>query len=120
MLKRELDTNRKRSRILVVDDEEMIRKMVAHTLKSSGYEIVKVENADEALVEMGNSSFELALLDIQMPGKSGIELLGEIVEKYPDTAVVMATGVNDIETALTTVNMGAYDYIIKPLGLPWT
>jgi len=98
----------------VVDDEELIRDLLVRTLGDYGYEVEAAGNGDEALESMDRSSIELALVDIQMPGKNGIELLGEIVDRYPDTAVVMVSGINEIDTALTAMKMGAYDYITKP------
>lgn len=114
MVGKESEIKEKKAKTLVVDDEELIRDLMVHTLNNYGYEVETAGNADEALERMDRSSVELALIDIQMPGKSGIELLGEIVDKYPDTAVVMVSGINEIDTALTTMKMGAYDYITKP------
>jgi len=111
---KESEMKEKKAKTLVVDDEELIRDLLVHTLNNYGYEVEAAGNADEALEKMDRSSLELALIDIRMPGKSGIELLREIVDKYPDTAVVMATQVNEIDTALTAMKMGAYDYITKP------
>jgi len=114
MVGKESEIKEKKAKTLVVDDEELIRDLMVHTLNNYGYEVETAGNADDALERMDRSSVELALIDIQMPGKSGIELLGEIVDKYPDTAVVMVSGINEIDTALTTMKMGAYDYITKP------
>jgi putative nucleotidyltransferase with HDIG domain len=114
MLGKESEIKEKKAKTLVVDDEELIRDLMVHTLNNYGYEVETAGNADEALERMDRSSMELALIDIQMPGKNGIELLREIVDKYPDTAVVMVSGINEIDTALTTMKMGAYDYITKP------
>lgn len=114
--KESLPKHYKKTKVLVVDDEELVRDMLTHTLNNYGYQVVAAGNTDEATAEMDRSSFELALIDIQMPGKNGIELLGEIVDKYPDTAVVMVSGIDEINTALTTVKMGAYDYITKPFS----
>jgi putative nucleotidyltransferase with HDIG domain len=114
MVGKESEIKEKKAKTLVVDDEELIRDLMVHTLNNYGYEVETAGNADDALERMDRSSVELALIDIQMPGKSGIELLGEIVDKYPDTAVVMVSGINEIDTALTAMKMGAYDYITKP------
>lgn len=114
MVGKESEIKEKKAKTLVVDDEELIRDLMVHTLNNYGYEVETAGNADDALERMDRSSVELALIDIQMPGKNGIELLGEIVDKYPDTAVVMVSGINEIDTALTAMKMGAYDYITKP------
>ena len=107
------ETNKK-ANVMVVDDEEMIRDLLTWSLQISGYGVVTAPNAAEASAAMALSDFELALIDIQMPGEDGIALLGRIVEQYPDTAVIMASGLNEIETAITTLKMGAYDYVTKP------
>jgi putative nucleotidyltransferase with HDIG domain len=105
------------NRILVVDDQEMIRSMLSRYLKEHGYKVETAGSADTALVKLRESTFELAVVDIQMPGKDGIELLRQITREHPDTAVVMVSGLNEIDTVLETVKMGAYDYITKPFSL---
>jgi len=78
---------------------------------------VTARNAVDALGALNFSNFELALLDIQMPGENGIALLGKIVEQFPDTAVIMVSGLGEIETAITALKMGAYDYVTKPFAI---
>jgi len=104
------------SKILVVDDEDLVRDLLVDALRGR-YELTPAKDAEEALGILEKSPFELALLDIQLPGRSGIELLQEMKEKYLDTAVVMVSGVGEIETALTALKLGAYDYITKPFSL---
>ena len=106
----------KKARLLVVDDDELTRRVLSKTLDSLGYEVVSAQNVVDALVKMGFSDFELALVDIQMPGENGIVLLEKIVEQYPDTAIIMMSGLGEIETVITTVKMGAYDYLAKPFS----
>ena len=103
-------------RVLIVDDEKAIRDILSHALRTR-FEIVATENVEQALSEIGSSSFNLALLDIQMPGMDGIQLLEQIGRRSPDTAVVMISGVNEVETALDTIQKGAFDYITKPFSL---
>ncbi|MCK4514122.1 MAG: response regulator, partial [Spirochaetaceae bacterium] len=107
----------KNTNLLVVDDDDLIRDLLAHALKGHHYEVVTTENADDALAAMGNSPFELALVDIQMPGEDGLALLPKILEISPDTAVVMMSGQGDIEPAVSAIKMGAYDYVTKPFGV---
>jgi len=107
----------KKANLLVVDDDEMIRDVLARNLEGFGYEIVTARNAVDALVAMSFSNFELALIDIQMPGEDGIALLGKIARQYPETAVIMVSGLGEIETAITTLKMGAYDYVTKPFDI---
>ncbi len=107
--------NQKKSRkILVVDDEEEILDLVGRILEREGYEHATAADADEALRVLGEGGIALMLCDINMPGKSGIELLRLSREMYRDLAVVMATAVDDRSTAIQTLKMGAYGYVIKP------
>ncbi len=107
----------KRETILIVDDEEMVRKLLHQKLSSEGYQCQEAGNADQALNELKSNTVELVLLDIKMPGKSGVELLPEIKANYPDTAVIMATAITDTSTAIQCMREGAYDYITKPFNL---
>ncbi len=107
----------KQERILIVDDEEAIRRLLHQKLSSEGYQCQKAGNADQALDELKSSPIALVILDIKMPGKSGIELLPEIKANHPDTAVIMATATTDTSTAIQCMKEGAYDYITKPFNL---
>jgi two-component system NtrC family sensor kinase len=104
------------NRILIVDDEEQIRRMFADYL-SARYSCVTAGDAQEALVRLTSEPFALVLADVQMPGLSGIELLRRINEHFPDTAVVMASGVDRTQRVLDAIRLGAYDYLIKPCDL---
>jgi putative nucleotidyltransferase with HDIG domain len=106
-----------KGKLLVVDDDEHILGLLARILEDSGYEIITSQDADEALEALNNSNFDLALLDIQMPGENGITLLGKIVERYPDIAIIMISGIGEIESAVTTIKMGAYDFVSKPFDI---
>jgi len=103
--------------ILIVDDEKDIRQLLYQRLKSEGYHCGEAGNAGEALTYLGHSSTDVVLLDIKMPGKSGMQLLPEIKERYPDVVVIMATGISDMDTAIESVRQGAYDYLTKPFNL---
>ncbi|MDD4923239.1 MAG: response regulator [Dehalococcoidales bacterium] len=103
--------------ILVVDDEEVIRRLLCHKLKSEGYTCVEAGGLRQAMEKMHERPADLAILDIMMPGGSGVELLPEIKKNYPDTIVIMATAVGDAETAIKCVRLGAYDYFTKPYNL---
>lgn len=103
--------------ILIVDDEKAVRKLLHKRLKSEGYHCEQAGNADEALARLEDSSTDLVLLDIKTPGKSGMELLTEIKERYHDAAVIMTTGTSGIATAIESTRQGAYDYVTKPFDL---
>jgi putative nucleotidyltransferase with HDIG domain len=103
--------------LLVIDDEAAIRKLLHQKLLGEGYQCEEADSAEQALIMLQASPIALAILDIKMPGKSGIELLPEIKSGYPDTAVIMATAVNDINVAIQCLKQGADDYICKPFNL---
>ena len=107
----------KQEKILIVDDEQTIRRLLKQILSNKGYHCQEAGNAEEALEKLRNNAISLVLLDIKMPGKSGIELLPEIKTGYPDTAVIMATAVTEISVAIQCLKHGADDYIFKPFNL---
>ncbi len=107
----------KRGAILIVDDEEVIRRLLHQKLSSEGYRCQEAGNAEQALEKLKGGAIELVILDIKMPGKSGTELLPEIKVKYPDTAVIMATAIADASIAIGCMKEGAYDYVTKPFNL---
>jgi putative nucleotidyltransferase with HDIG domain len=102
-------------RILVVDDEEAIREIVASMLTSAGYACKQAGSGMEALAVLtSGDEFELMLSDLMMADLDGIGLLERTKEKYPDMPVVMVTAVHDISVALAAIRNGAYDYLLKP------
>jgi len=107
----------KQKTILIVDDEEVIRRLLHQKLSGEGYHCEEAGSAEQALDRLRSNTIELVILDIKMPGKSGIELLPEIEAGYPDTAVIMATAITDTSTAIQCMKQGAYDYLTKPFDL---
>jgi len=102
-------------RILVVDDEEAIREIVASMLSSAGYASKQAASGMEALAVLtSGEEFELMLSDLMMADLDGIGLLERTKERYPDMPVVMVTAVHDISVALAAIRNGAYDYLLKP------
>src|SRR6201997_4238318 len=102
-------------RILVVDDEEAIREIVASMLNTAGYSCKQAGSGMEALATLtSGEQFELMLSDLMMADLDGIGLLERTKEKYPDMPVVMVTAVHDISVALAAIRNGAYDYLLKP------
>ncbi|HEY4743961.1 MAG TPA: sigma-54 dependent transcriptional regulator [Desulfuromonadaceae bacterium] len=104
-------------RILVVDDELSMREFLAILLEREGYQVTSAANAAEALELLENGLFDLVVSDVQMPGLSGIELLGRIKALAPDTAVLMITAFSAAEQAVEAMKLGAYDYIAKPFKI---
>jgi two-component system nitrogen regulation response regulator NtrX len=100
--------------ILIVDDEESVRKSLADVMRDEGYEVVSAASGREGLDLLSEAQPSLALLDIAMPEMDGIETLRRIRELRPDMPVIMVTGHGTIETAVKTTKMGAYDFIVKP------
>ena len=103
--------------ILIVDDEAAIRQLLHRKLKSQGYQCEEAGTGDEALNKTRSKPAALIIMDIKMPGMSGIELLTKIKAEYPDIAVIMATAIAEIDTAVLCMKQGAYDYILKPFNL---
>src|ERR1700749_1256570 len=102
-------------RILVVDDEEPIREIVAQMLTAAGYLCKEAASGTEALALLtSGEQFELMLSDLMMADLDGIGLLEKTKERYPDMPVVMVTAVHDIWVALAAIRNGAYDYLLKP------
>lgn len=102
-------------RILIVDDEEAIREIVASMLTIAGYRCQQAGSGVEALAVLeSGEEFELMLSDLMMAELDGIGLLERTKEKYPDMPVVMVTAVHDISVALAAIRNGAYDYLLKP------
>lgn len=104
-------------RILVVDDEEIVRRLLFQRLSREGYWLEKASSADQALDKLRSNTVDLVVLDINMPGKSGAELLPEIRARYPDTMVIMVTAITDTNIAIQCMKQGAYDYLTKPFSL---
>ena len=103
--------------ILIVDDEEAIRGILSRKLESDGYDCEVAADGKEALWKAFMKDFDLVLMDIKMPGLSGMEALPQIVTNHPDTCVIMMTAVLDTETAVQAMKLGAYDYVTKPFDL---
>jgi len=103
-------------KILIIDDEEPIRRLLALYL-SAEYTCVTAASADEATALMAASSFNLVMTDITMPGTSGIELCQYIHRAYPETVVIMVSGMTDINYAVEAMRQGAFDYVVKPFDL---
>lgn len=105
-----------RQRVLVVDDEKSVRDLLERVLKGAGYDVVTAANGQEALNKVSELKIESILMDIRMPGMSGMEVLQQLTINYPGTSVIMVTAVGDAQTAVKAIKLGAYDYIIKPFN----
>lgn len=103
-----------RIKILVVDDEQIIRDGCTRILAKEGWEIVTASDGQEGLEALGRGDFALMLLDLMMPGIDGFEVLERMPEISPDTIVIVITGYATVESAVEAMKKGAYDFISKP------
>jgi response regulator RpfG family c-di-GMP phosphodiesterase len=102
--------------VLVVDDENGVRDLMTRWLQSGGYSVASAGDADQALDLIEGSPPAVAFCDIRMPGHDGLWLADRIRHDYPETAVIMATGVQDVDAAVESLRQGAVDYLTKPFG----
>jgi putative two-component system response regulator len=100
--------------ILVVDDEEPIRRLLGYLLQSHGYTVALAGDAREARQQLDNAPYALMLCDVNMPGESGMDLVRSILAERPHTAAIMVTGLDSSVLANAALDMGAFGYIIKP------
>ncbi|MGH9797526.1 MAG: response regulator, partial [Candidatus Polarisedimenticolia bacterium] len=101
-------------RILVIDDEPIIREVLQDILAREGHGIVAVGDAEAGIRALVEEEFDLVVLDLMLPGQGGLETLREIKGKDPDQIVVMVTAYGSVETAVQAMKMGAHDYLTKP------
>lgn len=102
--------------VLIVDDEDGVRDLMSRWLGSGGYSVTTASNAEEALGRLETTPSAVALCDIRMPGRDGLWLAERIRQRHPETAVIMATGVQDVGPAVESLRHGVIDYLTKPFG----
>ena len=107
----------RRTNILIVDDENSIREVLAEGLIGAGYPCSTASDAADAMRKLQSVRFNLVLSDIRMPGGTGLELLEQIKDHDPDIDVIMVSGVVDTGTAIESIRQGARDYVTKPFNL---
>jgi DNA-binding NtrC family response regulator len=105
------------SRILVVDDEEMIRDLLRETFQRRGYSVETVEKGNDALKKIETERYDLLVSDIRLPDISGMKILTETKKKRPDMGIIMITAYGSIKNAVKAMKHGAFDYITKPFDL---
>ena len=106
--------DQKQQSILIVDDESQVRAVIGAIVKMEGYLCCMAEDAESALEILAKQQVDLLISDINMQGMTGMELLRLVLNRYPDLAVIMVTGIDDRATAIETLQMGAYGYVTKP------
>src|SRR5574342_1086841 len=102
-------------KILVVDDEKIIRESIGYVLKKEGYSVIAAENGKAAYEKALDESFDLVITDVEMPQMKGIELLDKLMHVNPQALVVIITAYGSLETAIAALRRGASDYILKPI-----
>jgi DNA-binding NtrC family response regulator len=105
-------------RLLIVDDDDQLRQTLARRFQREGMEVTAAANAEEALAKAEQHRCDVALLDLHLPGKSGIELLAQLKERQPGLEALLFTAHGSMETAIQAMKQGAYDYLTKPFHLP--
>jgi DNA-binding NtrC family response regulator len=103
-----------RGKVLIIDDDESMRIGCQQALELGGFSFAAVPNGDQALAKIRQESFDVALLDLKMPGLPGMEVLRRLKEESPNTAVIVITGYGTIDSAVEAVKLGAFDYLPKP------
>jgi two-component system response regulator AtoC len=101
--------------ILVIDDDPLVGKTLSSHLSRKGFEVLLAENGEEGLQKYGESCPDLVILDIRLPDKDGLEVLGEIKEKNKDACIIIMTAYDDMKTTVEAIKLGAFEYLVKPL-----
>jgi len=105
-----------KTKILVVDDEEVVRLSYLRTLKGQHCNVHAVADGKNALRMMSQQPFDVVLLDLRLPGMDGMNVLKTIKQKWPESEVIVITGYPAVESAKAAVTLGAFGYLAKPLG----
>lgn len=100
--------------VLIVDDDDTLRSRLSRAISSRGFGVTEAANFDEAMDVFDHQDVDRAVLDLKMPGKSGLELLVSIKERSPETEVVVLTGYGSIANAVDAMKLGAANYVTKP------
>jgi DNA-binding NtrC family response regulator len=103
------------SSVLIVDDEGAIRVVLARWLGAAGYDIREAVDAESALDELANAAADVVLCDVEMPGQGGLWLAGQLRERFPTTAIVLATAVDSVPPT-TSLKPGIIEYLVKPFA----
>jgi putative two-component system response regulator len=104
-------------KILVVDDEAVIRELLRRNLSDAGYEVTTASDGMGAIESVSRDEPHVVLLDMRMPGISGIEVLKKLAGGWPDLCEIMVTAIDDTKTAVQAMKLGAFDYITKPFDI---
>ncbi|MEJ2695245.1 MAG: response regulator [Candidatus Sulfobium sp.] len=103
-----------KGKLLVIDDESIVRTSCKRVLSPEGYEVRLAANAFDGIRMLEEEPFDLVLTDLKMPDMDGITVLRTIKERWPQTQVIVITGYQTVDTAVKSIKLGAFDYIEKP------
>jgi DNA-binding NtrC family response regulator len=106
-----------RFKVLVVDDEEDFRETIVNRLLDRNLDVTGVESGAKALQVIDNEDFDVVVMDVRMPGMDGIEALKELKKKKPLIEVILLTGYASVESGIQGMQLGAFDYVMKPVPL---
>jgi len=104
-------------KVLIVDDEEDFLEMVAARLRVRNLDVQAVTTGEEALDALDEREADVVILDVRLPGMSGVQTLEKIKERFPFVEVMILTGYADTETAIRVMELGAFDYLVKPVAI---
>lgn len=105
------------TRVLVVDDDRLVCWSLERTLSREGYEVSAVDSAEQALAQLGPSCFDLAIVDVVLPGMDGLELIGRIRSVCPDIKALVITGWGSRDVERRALEQGAFAYVEKPFSI---
>jgi DNA-binding NtrC family response regulator len=105
-----------KTRILIVDDDEVVRRSYLRSLESISRDVQAASDGEQALQTMEQNPCDVVLLDLRMPGQDGLSVLRTIKQKWPESEVVIITGYPTVASVKEAVRLGAYDYVAKPVG----
>ena len=107
------------AQILVVDDEEAVRKLLSRFFAGKNYQVLTAETAEQGIVLLEKEKVDAVLLDINLPGTTGLEALRKIRASWPGLPVVMISGQQEEDVAKAALEEGAFDYVVKPLDFDY-
>ncbi len=112
------NTQRTPLRLLIVDDDEQMRRTLVGRFERKGLAVSNAGSGEQALEIAAKARFDVAVLDLHLPGINGVELLEKLKERQPDLEALLLTAHSSVETAVAAMKKGAYDYLLKPFHLP--
>jgi DNA-binding NtrC family response regulator len=105
------------ARILIIDDDDVSCQLFAETLEKEGYQVDQAHSGNEALPRLRDELYDLLIIDVRMPGMTGLEVTRAAHERFPSLPVIVMTAFGSIETAIEAIHEGAFDFISKPMNL---